>query len=118
MDGITISPREPVKACALNDQVGEHDVAHIASIEDHEGDATVGIGNHAVINGHFANTVHVAIAEFQSAGSRRKTAISDGDILARECWTPDIRGIKNNSIIASFNGAVGNPDILATVRVN
>src|SRR5439155_9517371 len=118
MDGIPVSPPEPVEVRAFNDQIGEHDVTHITSVEDHERNTAVGAGDHAVVDRHLAYTVHVAIAEFKSAGGRRKAAIGDGDILAGKWRTPYVRGIENNSVIAGFNGAVGDADILTAVRVN
>lgn len=118
VDGIAIAPPIPVEAHAVDGQVGEHHVLHQPAVENHEGDAAVGAGDDAVVDGNVANGDQVAIAELDGTGSGGQAAVGDGDVLTGARIAVDAGRVKHQGVVAGFDGAVGDMHILTAVRVD
>ena len=69
VDRIAVSPPEPAMARAFDCEVREHHIAHITSVENHESQAAVRVGDHGIVDGHFAYAIAVAVTEFYRARS-------------------------------------------------
>ena len=106
MKRVSVPPPEPVVSTAFYDEIRDHHVAYVSTIEYHEGDASVRIRDNTIINRHISDTVPISIAEFQGAGRRTQPAICYCDVFTWQGGTMKVERVEYDCVIACVDRAV------------
>ena len=118
IDHKPVASPKPVAARAINDQVGNDHIAHLAPVDIHKGYTPVRVHNQTVDDGHIPHGVHVAVTKLDRAGRGGQAAIRYCYIFTEEGRPEPVHGIENNRVITGFDGAIGYSHIPATQQAS
>ena len=118
-DGLCRAPKNiGVTQFGLDHQIVEDHVFNRTLIPQLQGDGTVRVADHAVFNQNIAEKSLAFTAELDGGAGRGEGAVGHGDIFARAILHGSGGVFKYNAIVSAFDMAVGDPHVLAVVRID
>src|SRR5262249_51928333 len=118
IEGLSVTRPKPVEPIAISGQIGQHDVGDITALCHRENKASIDIGEYHALQYYLHGARTVPSAELNAWRCRRKSAIRHGNIFAPARRRPHVRRDEDYAIIPSFDGAVRDTNVPASIQIN